>query len=142
MPIAAIAAAMWIPRPCIGPPLGRTEAAFRLFPVTTVDRSLPDGRLTQAGSRPTFVQRSFPAPPQGGGQTVAVVDAYDDPTAEADLARYRAQFGLPLCSTANGCFRKVDQSGGTSYPPTNAAWRQEISLDLDVVSAVCPNCRI
>jgi len=71
-----------------------------------------------------------------------VVDAYDLPTAEADLAVYRTQFGLPPCTTANGCFQKVDQNGGTSYPIANAGWAAEIALDMDMVSAACPNCNI
>jgi subtilase family serine protease len=75
-------------------------------------------------------------------QTIAIVDAYDDPTAEADLAVYRSQYGLPACTTANGCFRKVDQNGGTSYPRKDAGWALEISLDLDMASAICPNCHI
>jgi subtilase family serine protease len=77
-----------------------------------------------------------------GGRTVAIVDAYDDPTAEADLAVYRSQYGLPACTTANGCFRKVNQAGGTKYPRANAGWATEISLDLDMVSAACPDCKI
>jgi subtilase family serine protease len=75
-------------------------------------------------------------------QTVAIVDAYDDPTAEKDLATYRSQFGLPACTTANGCFRKVNQSGGSTPPRADGGWAQEISLDLDMVSAICPNCHI
>jgi PKD repeat protein len=76
-------------------------------------------------------------------QTVAIVDAYDDPTAEADLDVYDKQFGLPACTSANGCFRKVNQTGGTSFfPPANSDWESEISLDLDAVSAICPNCHI
>jgi subtilase family serine protease len=78
----------------------------------------------------------------GGGQTVAIVDAYDDPTAESDLGTYRSWFGLPPCSSGNGCFSKVNQTGGTSYPAQNASWAQEIALDLDMVSAICPNCHI
>jgi hypothetical protein len=78
----------------------------------------------------------------GGGQTVAVVDAYDDPTAESDLATYRSTYGLSACTTANGCFRKVDQRGGMSYPVSDAGWSEEISLDLDMVSAVAPNAHI
>jgi hypothetical protein len=78
----------------------------------------------------------------GAGQTIAIVDAYDDPNAESDLAAYRSQFGLAPCTTANGCFRKVDQSGGTSYPVGNASWGQEISLDVQMASAICPNCHI
>jgi subtilase family serine protease len=80
---------------------------------------------------------------KGSGQTVAVVDAYDDPNAESDLAAYRAQYGLAPCTTANGCFKKVNQSGSTTnLPPPNAGWAGEISLDLDMVSATCPNCHI
>jgi subtilase family serine protease len=78
----------------------------------------------------------------GGGQTIAIVDAFDDPNAESDLAVYRSQFGLTACTTANGCFRKVDQNGGTSYPRGNTGWGEEISLDLDMASAICPNCHI
>jgi subtilase family serine protease len=55
---------------------------------------------------------------------------------------YRAQFGLPACTTGNGCFRKVNQDGGTAPPAVDAGWAQEVSLDLDMVSAVCPSCRI
>jgi subtilase family serine protease len=73
---------------------------------------------------------------------VAIVDAYDDPSAEADLGAYRSQYGPPSCTTANGCFKKVNESGGTSYPTSNGGWAQEISLDLDMVSAICPNCHI
>jgi predicted secreted Zn-dependent protease len=76
--------------------------------------------------------------------TVAIVDAYDLPTAEKDLAAYRSNFGLPPCTTANGCFRKVNQRGGTSYPVTavGKGWDSEIALDIDMVSAACPNCNI
>ena len=74
--------------------------------------------------------------------TVAVVDAFDLPTAEADLAAYRSQYGLPACTAVSGCFRKVDQNGGTSYPATNTGWGLEIALDIEMVSAACPNCKI
>jgi hypothetical protein len=99
-----------------------------------------------AGYGPADLQSAYgvgaPAASAGGTQTVAIVDAYDDPNAEADLAVYRSQFGLPPCTTANGCFRKVDQRGGTAYPKANGGWAQEISLDLDMVSGICPNCQI
>jgi hypothetical protein len=71
-----------------------------------------------------------------------VVDAFDLPTAESDLAVYRSQFGLPPCTTANGCFRKLDQNGGASYPAANKNWGAEIALDIEMVSAACPNCHI
>ncbi len=79
----------------------------------------------------------------GVGDTVAIVDAYDDATAEADLAVYRANYGLPACTTANGCFKKVNQNGQSSpLPATNGGWNMEEALDLDAVSALCPNCKI
>lgn len=75
-------------------------------------------------------------------QTVAIVDAYNDPNAESDLAVYSATYGLPPCTTSNGCFTKVNQNGRTQYPRANAGWAVEISLDLQAVHATCPNCRI
>ena len=93
---------------------------------------------------PLYLQSAYatPSATKGAGQTVAIVDAYGDPSAEADLASYRSYFGLSACSTANGCFRKVDERGGSNYPSGNTGWGQEISLDLDMVSALCPNCHI
>jgi subtilase family serine protease len=107
----------------------------------------PDGKPTGGGTPRGFVPADLVAAyglstTGGSGQTVAIVDAYDDPKAESDLAVYRSQFGLPACTTANGCFRKVNQTGGTSYPRGNGNWAEEISLDLDMVSAICPNCKI
>jgi subtilase family serine protease len=78
----------------------------------------------------------------GAGQTVAIVDAFDDPNAEKDINVYRAQFGIPACTTANGCFRKVNQNGTKTYPLADGGWAEEISLDLDMVSAICPKCHI
>jgi len=95
------------------------------------------------GYHPVDLQLAYNVPTGGPGQLVAIVDAYDDPNAESDLGVYRSQFGLSSCTTANGCFKKVNQSGGTdSYPAPNGGWAQEISLDLDMVSAICPNCHI
>lgn len=80
---------------------------------------------------------------RGSGETVAVVDANDDPNAESDLAVYRSYYGLPPCTTANGCFEKVNEEGQESdYPEADPSWSVEISLDLDMVSAICPNCHI
>lgn len=81
----------------------------------------------------------------GVGQTVAIVDAFDDPNAEADLATYRTTFGLPACTTGNGCFKKVNEHGNASPLPgtdPTGGWEAEESLDLDMVSAICPNCHI
>jgi subtilase family serine protease len=76
------------------------------------------------------------------GQTIAIVDAYDNPNVASDLSAYRSQFGLPPCTTANGCFRKVNQRGGSTPPAGNVGWGQEIALDVEMVSAVCPGCKI
>jgi hypothetical protein len=57
---------------------------------------------TPSGLGPAALQSAYMAPTGGAGQTVAIVDAYDDPYAESELATYRSQFGLPPCTTANG----------------------------------------
>jgi hypothetical protein len=99
--------------------------------------------LVPSGYGPTDLQSAYALPASAGaGATVAIIDAYDDPNAESDLATYRSQYGLPPCTTANGCFKKVDQNGGTSYPTADSGWAGEISLDVDMVSAVCPSCHI
>jgi subtilase family serine protease len=99
---------------------------------------------THPGYTPCDLQSAYatPSTSNGSGQTVAIVDAFNDANAEADLGVYRTAYGLPACTTANGCFRKVDQNGGSNYPRGNSGWGEEISLDLDMVSAVCPNCHI
>jgi subtilase family serine protease len=79
----------------------------------------------------------------GSSSTVAIVDAYANPNAESDLAVYRSQFGLGSCTSGTGCFRAVNQNGTTSpMPAGNTGWGQEIDLDIEMVSAVCPNCKI
>jgi subtilase family serine protease len=99
--------------------------------------------MTPNGFGPADLRSAYTLPTGGGkGRIVAIVDAYNDPNAEQDLAVYRAQYGLPLCTTANHCFKKVDQNGGTRYPKNDPSWAQETSLDLDMVSATCPDCHI
>jgi subtilase family serine protease len=101
--------------------------------------------LTPDGYGPADLQSAYklPSSTAGVGQTVYVVDAYNYPTAASDLAAYRAQFGLPACTVANGCFHQVNQNGTTSpLPANNASWAGEMALDLDMVSATCPNCHI
>jgi len=111
-------------------------------PLTASQAAAP--LATVSGLGPSQLQSAYklPSATAGSGQTIAIVDAMDDPTAEADLGTYRSQFGLSPCTTANGCFRKVDQNGGTSFPAVDSGWALEISLDLDMASAICPNCHI
>lgn len=111
-------------------------------------RTHPDGTIVSmaapAGIARNELVSAYNLPTSGGqGRIVAIVDAQDDPSAEADLAVYRKQYGLPPCTTANGCFKKVNQNGqASSYPSADEGWAGEISLDLDMVSAVCPDCKI
>ena len=106
----------------------------------------PNGRpnFGFSGYTPADLKAAYNLPSTGGsGYTVAIVDAYGYPNAEQDLAVYRSTYGLPPCTTANGCFKKVNQNGVQgSYPATDVGWDQEQALDLDMVSAACPNCHI
>jgi hypothetical protein len=95
------------------------------------------------GYGPADLRSAYRLPDTGAhGKVVAVVDAYDAPSAEADLAIYRDHYGLPPCTSATGCFRKVSQDGGASYPPADPAWAAEISSDTQIVGGACPDCRI
>ncbi len=99
-----------------------------------------------AGYAPTDLQSAYnltsASSSNGGGETVAIVDAYNDPYAQSDLNEYRSQFGLGPCTTTNGCFSQVNQDGKTKLPASSSSWSEEISLDLDMVSAICPKCNI
>lgn len=115
------------------------------------ERVYPDGKpapaspaTAVAGYGPIDLQGAYklPSSSAGGGQTVGIVDAYNDPNVAADLGVYRSNFGLPACTVSSGCLRVVNQSGGAKLPRNNGGWAQEISLDVDMVSAICPNCHI
>ncbi len=104
----------------------------------------------QPGS-PAFLQQAYDvaalAQSEGGDQTIAIVDAYDAPNAEVNMTTYRAQFGLPACTSASGCFQKVNEFGAaqplpSKPPPGKTGWQTEIALDLEAVSAICPHCKI
>jgi subtilase family serine protease len=98
-----------------------------------------------SGYGPSDITSAYklPSGSAGSGETVAIVDAYKDPNAAADLAVYRSEYGLSACTVAGGCLTIVSQTGSTtSLPKTNAGWATEESLDLDMVSATCPNCKI
>jgi hypothetical protein len=107
-------------------------------------RSAVSPQAAPSGYGPSSLQSAYKLPAgAGSGRRVYIVDAYDDPNAASDLNAYRSQFGLPACTTANGCFQKLNQNGATSpLPAGDTGWAGEISLDLDMVSAACPNCAI
>ncbi|WP_030948066.1 putative Ig domain-containing protein [Streptomyces sp. NRRL S-646] len=97
-----------------------------------------------SGLSPANLHSAYNLPTTAGsGMTVGIVDAYNDPNAESDLATYRSTYGLSSCTKANGCFKQVSQTGSTTSLPTNdTGWAGEEMLDIDMVSAVCPNCSI
>jgi subtilase family serine protease len=113
--------------------------------VVVDEKGEPMASSGPTGHGPADLQAAYnlPTGTAGTGMTVALVDAYDYPNAEKDLGVYRAQFGLPPCTTANGCFKKVNQNGAASpLPRANSSWSQEAALDIQMVSAICPNCKI
>ncbi|WP_093786637.1 carboxypeptidase regulatory-like domain-containing protein [Actinacidiphila guanduensis] len=131
-------------RQCAAPKAGQ----FSCFALRRTDIVAKKGvqplAATPSGYGPGDLQSAYALPADGGaGTTVAIVDAYDDPNAEADLSVYRQQYGLPACTSASGCFTKVSERGGTNdLPQPDPDWSGEISLDVDMVSAIAPNAHI
>ncbi len=105
---------------------------------------LLEGSGELGGYSPSDLRSAYQIPATGGSQhTIALVDAYGYPNAEADLAQYRERYGLGPCTTANGCFRKTNQNGEeANYPTSNGRWEGESALDLDMASAACQSCHI
>ena len=133
-------------RTCTAVPQGEMRC-FALRRTNGVVGHIPAGvnpAVAVSGYGPSDLDSAYNVPTTlGSGKTVAIVDAYDDPNAASDLSTYRSNFGLPACTTANGCFKKVNQNGATSpLPAANTGWSSEIMLDLDMVSAICPSCHI
>jgi len=105
----------------------------------------PNASLSPVGLTPAQMKAAYgfsTSNTAGAGMTIAIVDAYDLPTAENDLNVFSAQFGLPACTTANGCFKKVNQTGGTKYPRYNSGWGLEIALDIEWAHAIAPGAQI
>ena len=96
---------------------------------------------TPAGYSPSDLQTAYNltkySSSKGSGETVAVVDAYDDPDAASNLAIYRSAYRLSKCTASNGCFTKK-----AFTLQGNSGWGEEESVDLDMVSAICPKCKI
>ena len=130
-------------------PTGPREAACLALVSTAATPMGPQAAPTAApvgvGLGPADLQEAYGLPVDSPGATVAIVIAFDSPTVEQDLAVYREAWGLPPCATENGCFTKVNQAGRTSplpEPSNGSGWATELSLDVDMVSAACPNCSI
>ena len=125
-----------------------TEGAIRCHAhaLATVDGHVQAAAAPQ-GWGPADLQSAYNIPTTiSGTPTVAIVDAYGYSNLEADLATYRSTYGLPACTTANGCLKIVNENGQTSplpaNPPTNDDWTLETALDVDMASAACPSCKI
>ncbi len=127
-------------------PAAPNEARCTAYVLSGPDRAVLGARTAAlpAGYGPAQLQSAYGLTGVAGGKgkTVAIVVAYSDPSAAADLAVYRSMYGLPACTTGSGCLKIVNQSGGSSLPSNNASWGQELSLALDMVSANCSKCSI
>jgi hypothetical protein len=145
-PAAASGISAHFARTCGAVPQGEVRC-FAIHRTTGVVKHVAPGvnpAVTVSGYGPSDLDSAYKVPTTlGSSKTVAIVDAYDDPNAASDLNTYRSNFGLPACTTSNGCFKKVNQNGATSpLPSKNTGWSSEIMLDLEMVSAICPNCHI
>jgi subtilase family serine protease len=108
-------------------------------------RVRPNASTSPKGLSPNAIKAAYGFPTSlsaGATKTIAIVDAYDDPTAESDLAVFSTTYGLPACTTANGCFTKVNQTGGSKAPRSNSGWALEISLDIQWAHAIAPGAKI
>ena len=127
---------------CPAPPFGYAHCHAL---VLADPQGKPFASSSPTGLSPATIKSVYSFPTSstaGGGKTVAIVDAYDDPTAESDLGVFDSQYVLPACTTANGCFKKVDQRGGTTYPRKDSGWALEISLDIQWAHAIAPGAKI
>jgi hypothetical protein len=107
--------------------------------------------LTPTALKDAYFPGEAPQAPASEPQTIALVDAFDDPNIEADLGVYDSEFALPPCTEANGCFLKLNERGESGHPPlaqTEAekeeaeGWALETATDVEAAHAVCQNCRI
>jgi alpha-tubulin suppressor-like RCC1 family protein len=130
--------------PC--PAASRTNAECELIVAPQSVRAAGaelEGSGPLGGLTANELRAAYALPEHGGaGSTIAVVDAPGDPTAEADLGAYRSEYGLGTCTEANGCFRQLNWRGEVKKPTEQGPWEEEIALDLDMVSAACPECHI
>jgi subtilase family serine protease len=127
---------------CPSPPVGYVHCHAL---VATDAHGNPAASQSPTGLAPATIKSAYgfsTSSTAGAAQTVAIVDAYDDPSAESDLAVFSSRFSLPACTTANGCFQKVDQRGGAVYPRKDPGWALEISLDVQWAHAIAPGAKI
>lgn len=95
---------------------------------------------TPVGYNPTQIRNAYGfnlISSTGSGQTIALVDAYDDPTIANDLSVFKSTYGITGCNLT-----KVNQNGGTKYPRTSSGWALEISLDVEWACAIAPGANL
>ena len=106
---------------------------------------VPPGSTTPKGWGAKSIESAYKLPlTKGAGQTIGIVDAFSTPHLASDLGVYRKEYGLPPCTTASGCLRVVNQQGKPSPLPKAdpLGWGVEETLDVSMVSAACPLCKI
>lgn len=133
------------------PPGPRDDIARCHARVVVDSQGKPQTTSSPAAYGPVQLRTGYSLTGTGSpSQVIAIVDAYDHPNIKNDLDTYSAQYGLPILPVCSGpistspiaCFAKLDQNGGTSYPGVNSGWALEISLDVEIAHAICPNCSI
>jgi subtilase family serine protease len=142
---AAAPATATTQRVCSAPAPGQATCfALRRTDIKSIAAAVGNASPSGYGAASLQSAYNLPAASGGIGQTVALIEAFDDPSVASDLATYRNQFGLPACTAASGCLRVVNENGQASpLPPADRiGWAGEESLDVDMVSAACPNCHI
>jgi subtilase family serine protease len=97
------------------------------------------GQKSPSGLTPAEIKKIYKLPATGGKGTIAIIDAYDDVNAESDLGVFDKQYGLPACTTTNGCFEKHKMSATTT---ANSGWALEEALDVEWAHAIAPNAKI
>jgi hypothetical protein len=127
----------------VDPPAIKTASGYRL----PGGGPLLEGGGEKGGYDPKDIQSAYKIPAGGSGQTVALIDAYGYSAAESDLAKYREKYELAACTKTSGCFKQVNQKGEEANYPAESGilekeWSAETALDMDMVSAACPSCKI
>jgi subtilase family serine protease len=126
---------------CAQNPVKGHASCFAIANVPTSSAGVKAAAAGPTGLGPSDIRAAYNlAGTSAGGRTVAIVDAGGYANAQSDLATFRSQYGLSSCTS--GCFTKLDQNGGTSYPAEDSGWAEETALDLDAVSSACPDCKI
>ncbi len=120
------------------PPPAQAAYHFANFQGKPPIHQLDEGGAKPLGLSPDQIKKVYNLPATGGQGVIAIITAYDDQKIENDLNVFSKKFGLPECSSKNGCFKK--HALGTAKAPSN--WSLETSLDVEWAHAIAPNAKI